>query len=162
MLDIDEKSVEDAGFFAGYFPPLSSLRYGLARKRPRMRFVQRVFFRQDNAEVVLGGGQVRVTNDEGEERQISDEDIKTITDRRPHRFWPREVVEVSSNPKPSANNVNGDGKDTAETKATGEKRKAGDETGICGGCSGVGIDCDCDEDATPATKRVRVTGANED
>jgi hypothetical protein len=161
MLDIDEKSVEDAGFFAGYFPPLSSLRYGLARKRPRMRFVQRVFFRQDNAEIVLDGGQ-GLTEDEREERQISDEDIKTITDRPPHRFWPREVVEISSNPKSSADTVKGDENDTAETKATGEKRKARDEKAICGECSDVGIDCDCDEDASPATKRVRVAGANED
>ncbi|KAF2793637.1 hypothetical protein K505DRAFT_325346 [Melanomma pulvis-pyrius CBS 109.77] len=91
MLDIDDKGMDDVGSFNGQFL-LSSLRYGLARKRSRMKFVQRVFFRQDNAELSLDPPNAYLSDLEREENEISEETIATNKDRPPHRFWPRQAL----------------------------------------------------------------------
>ncbi|KAJ4301544.1 hypothetical protein N0V90_003637 [Kalmusia sp. IMI 367209] len=109
MLEVEEKG-GDFGFFGSYFP-FSSLRYSFARKRPRMKFVQRVFFRQDTAPLNLKPLHTELSDQEREERDITDEEIKS-KDLCEHRFW---LLQEEKK-----------GKD----KAMGEKRKADDVEGM--------------------------------
>lgn len=84
MLEVEEDG-GGFGFFGSYFP-FSSLRYSFARKRPRMKFVQRVFFRQDDAPLDVNMPNPRLSELEHEENEISEE---LIADKElgEHRFW---------------------------------------------------------------------------
>ncbi|KAF2473844.1 uncharacterized protein BDR25DRAFT_217117 [Lindgomyces ingoldianus] len=89
MLQIDEKFMSDFTFFGGYLP-FSNIRYGLAKKKPRMKFVQRVFFRQDTEELQLN--KPSLSDQELEENEILDSAITPNEDRPPHRFWPPKAL----------------------------------------------------------------------
>jgi hypothetical protein len=86
ILEVEEKG-GDFGFFGSYFP-FSSLRYNFSRRRPRsMKFVQRVFFREDAKPLDIAPLDPRLTDQEREEQPIAEEAIadKEIEE---HRFWP--------------------------------------------------------------------------
>ncbi|ORY19013.1 hypothetical protein BCR34DRAFT_472478 [Clohesyomyces aquaticus] len=102
MLQVDEKVTSDLTFFGGYLP-FSSIKYGLGKKKPRTKFVQRVFFRQDRE--VLNLATPALSEQELEEKEIPDSALAAHEKKLLHRFWP------PKSPKPS----------------TGEKRKPEDE-----------------------------------
>ncbi|KAF2630938.1 hypothetical protein BU25DRAFT_385611 [Macroventuria anomochaeta] len=112
MLEVPDNA-GDFGFFGSYFP-FSSIRYSFSRKRGRVKFVQRVFFRRDEAPLNLVSAHPSLTEAEREERHISDEDIADKHHER-HRFWTPKEIETKTKP---------------EEKVNGKKRKAGadDET----------------------------------
>lgn len=85
MLEVEEKG-GDFGFFGSYFP-FSSFRYNFARRRPRsMKFVQRVFFREDNDPLDVAPRDPGLSEQDREEAPIPEE---VIADRElpAHRFW---------------------------------------------------------------------------
>lgn len=93
MLDVEEKG-GDFGFFGSYFP-FSSLKYNFARRRSRMKFVQRVFFRQDTKPLHmvpkhcgLSAKDLSLSAQDRDVREISDEEINTPNSIMEHRFWP--------------------------------------------------------------------------
>jgi hypothetical protein len=85
MLDVEENG-GDFGFFGSYFP-FSSLKYNFARRRSRMKFVQRVFFRQDAKPLQLSPKYPGLTIQERETREITDEEIIGSPGSSQHRFW---------------------------------------------------------------------------
>ena len=87
MLNIDANGFDDLGIYNAYFS-LSNLRYGLVRKRPRMKFVHRVFFRKDHNQLHLCLADPELTDLEREESEIPDEVIATNGEMPLHRFWP--------------------------------------------------------------------------
>ncbi|KAF1956043.1 hypothetical protein CC80DRAFT_414087 [Byssothecium circinans] len=103
MLEAEERG-GDFGFFGSYFP-LSSLRYSFARKRPRIKFVQRVFFRQDDGLLNLDTVNPGLTEKEREENAIPDDDI---LDREfgEHVFWPEKE---KAGKRKAEHEVNGEG-----------------------------------------------------
>lgn len=108
MLEVEERA-SDFGVFGSCFS-LANLCYNFSRKHPRIKFVQRVFFRDDNDVLKLNGPDPRLSEQELEEAQISDANI-AFDEAQPHRFWPEKP------PKPA--------KKGKGTKGKGEKRKAG-------------------------------------
>ncbi|KAF1964154.1 hypothetical protein BU23DRAFT_521484 [Bimuria novae-zelandiae CBS 107.79] len=101
VLEKQEKG-EDFNYFGSYFP-LSSLKYNLARRRSRMKFVQRVFFREDQEQLKLEERFPGLDDKEREKREITDGEIETPKGLGEHRFWP-----------------------VKKGKEVGEKRKVGD------------------------------------
>jgi hypothetical protein len=97
VLESDGKLPYDYSVFGSYLP-FSHLRYSLARKRPRMRFVQRVFFRQDSSELHLN--LPPMTDEQREEDEICAEAITTPDETPPHRFWPAKSSKADKAPKP--------------------------------------------------------------
>lgn len=85
MLEVDEQYVSELNIFGSYLP-FSNLRYSTARKRPRMKFVQRVFFRKEGRQLQLNAP--TLSDEESEARIILDSEISTSTDLQAHRFWP--------------------------------------------------------------------------
>ena len=86
MLDVEENG-GDFGFFGSYFP-FSSLKYNFARRRSRMKFVQRVFFRQDAMPLQISPRHPSLSIQEREKREITDEEIAKSSGFTQHRFWP--------------------------------------------------------------------------
>ncbi|KAF2129265.1 hypothetical protein P153DRAFT_290893 [Dothidotthia symphoricarpi CBS 119687] len=86
----------DYGFFARNFP-FSSIRYSFSRKRSRTKFVQRVFFRLDDAPLELPLDDLpALSAQERDERKIDDEMISG-RGGAPHRFWPVEDEAAKEN-----------------------------------------------------------------
>lgn len=95
MLEVEDKG-GDYGFFGSYFPfsTTTSLRYSLNRRRTRTKFVQRVFFRLDDAQLNLSQRETEkhLSELEREEKAISDEMIQDKQDPvELHRFWKKET-----------------------------------------------------------------------
>lgn len=90
VLEVEDRGGE-YGFLGNYFPftNTSSLRYTMHRRRARTKFVQRVFFRLDEEELVLKkqDGEMLLTEQEREEKMISDDMIQDTDDAMMHRFW---------------------------------------------------------------------------
>lgn len=79
-----------------HFMTLSHIQYAIAKKKPRMRFVQKVFFRRDNAELSLGPQ--GMPEKMREEYTITDSQIATPpADSKPHRFWRAKTPTKASN-----------------------------------------------------------------
>ncbi|KAF2645292.1 hypothetical protein P280DRAFT_465150 [Massarina eburnea CBS 473.64] len=91
MLEIEDQN-SHYGFFGSYFP-FSSLRYNFARKRPRIKFVQRVFFRQDDAPLNLRVPSPALSVQEREENEIRDSVILG-KEFGAHVFWPDRKAKV--------------------------------------------------------------------
>lgn len=108
MLEVKEEQ-GDFGFLGNYFP-YSSWRYSW-RKKGRVRFVQRVFFRRDTAPLSLVDPHGGLDEQGREDRHIDDAEIAD-QDHAGHRFW-------ASKPEPEP------AEDKPE-KLNGEKRKASD------------------------------------
>lgn len=90
----------DYGFFARNYP-YSPIRYNFSRKRPKTKFVQRVFFRLDNEPLDLKLEDPEISEQERDEREIAADVIQGMdVVGRAHRFWP-----------------------SVEDEETGEKRK---------------------------------------
>jgi hypothetical protein len=86
ILEVEERG-GDFGFFGSYFP-FSSLRYSFSRRRPRsMKFVQRVFFREDEKPLDIAPLNPGLTDQEREEQPIA-EDAIADKELPEHRFWP--------------------------------------------------------------------------
>ncbi|KAL1593233.1 hypothetical protein SLS60_010841 [Paraconiothyrium brasiliense] len=115
MLEVEEKG-GDFGFFGSYFP-FTSFKYNHLRKRTRMKFVQRVFFRQDSKPLQLNPKHPQLEDKEREALEITDDDIESPDGLAEHRFW---AVEQEKD--------NG--------KGAGEKRKADDMDGEEGNADG--------------------------
>jgi hypothetical protein len=96
MLQVDEKVTPDFTFFGGYLP-FSSIKYGLGKKKPRMKFVQRVFFRQDHSTLDLGSSSL--SEQELEENDIDDSAIAMNDEASPHRFWPTKAPKLLTGEK---------------------------------------------------------------
>ncbi len=81
VLEVEEMG-GDYGMNGSYFP----LRYHMARKRRRMEFVQRVFFREDKASLNVTPAHPGLTESQCEEKEITEQDIadKELPE---HRFW---------------------------------------------------------------------------
>ena len=84
MLEVPENA-GDFGFFGSYFP-FSSIKYNFSRKRGRVKFVQRVFFRRDEAPLNLPTPHPEHLEVESEDRHIGDAEIAD-RDNSGHRFW---------------------------------------------------------------------------
>jgi hypothetical protein len=85
MLDVDDQDIIECPL--GPYHPYSHIKaYSFSRKRPRMKFVQRVFFRGDQNELLLNPE--AMSEEKREEHEISEQMIATVKDRAPHRFWP--------------------------------------------------------------------------
>ena len=123
MLEVEDRN-GDYGFFGSYFPfSSSSLRYISSRKRGRTKFVQRVFFRLDEKPLELGAVHPNVSEQEQEERQITDEDIKDL--KRPsHRFWPAKEEEKQVKRQREVNG-NGEEKDDGAVRKRQKVEEAG-------------------------------------
>jgi len=95
MLEIEERD-EDYGFFDNYFP-FSSTSLRMSRKRLcyrsqcRRKFVQRVFFRLDKEPLDLTVREEKLSDQEGEESVITDEQVSDGA-MPPHRFWEGKAV----------------------------------------------------------------------
>lgn len=85
MLEMEEKGC-DFGFFGSYFP-FSSFKYSFARRRSRMKFVQRVFFRQDAQPLILSPRHPQLDEQAREARVITDQEIEDVDGLAEHRFW---------------------------------------------------------------------------
>jgi len=88
ILEVEEKD-SDFGFFGTYFP-FSSFRSNFSRRRPRsmnMKFIQRVFFREDDKELDVTSLNLGLTDQEREEQPIT-EDVIGDKEFVEHRFWP--------------------------------------------------------------------------
>jgi hypothetical protein len=108
MLEVEEKG-GDFGFHGSYFP-YTSLKYSHFRRRTRLKFVQRVFFRQDTKPLKLIPKHAQLEDKEREALEITDEVIDTPGELAEHRFWPAE-------------------QEKDKGTAVGEKRKADDIDG---------------------------------
>ena len=116
MLEVPDDRA-DYGCFGRYFP-FESLRYSFSRKKGRVKFVQRVFFRRDCEPLHLTSRYEGLSEQMREERHISDAEI-VDREHGGHRFWaPKE--EAMMNGEAKAEN---DG----DEKVNGKKRKAVDE-----------------------------------
>jgi hypothetical protein len=93
MLEVEENG-GDYGFLGNYFPFSNAVRYSFARKRPRTKFVQRVFFRLDDQPLNLSVPNPEWTEHEREEREITDDQIKDW-EMSTHRFWVKKDEEES-------------------------------------------------------------------
>ncbi|OAG09902.1 uncharacterized protein CC84DRAFT_1081733 [Paraphaeosphaeria sporulosa] len=124
MLEVEEKG-GDFGFHGSYFP-FTSLRYSHLRRRTRLKFVQRVFFRQDAKPLHLKPKHPQLEDKEREALEITDADIETPDGLAEHCFWPAEQEELKG-------------------KAVGEKRSASDVDGEDGNTEAEG----------PATKKAK-------
>ena len=129
ILEVEEKG-GDYGFFGSYFP-FSSFRYNFSRRRPRsMKFVQRVFFREDEVPLDIAPLDPEITDQEREEQPIA-EDVIADKELGEHRFWPTKPEKKDKSKakrKAGANGaVEGDAKDDGEDgKRPSKKRKTGD------------------------------------
>jgi hypothetical protein len=116
MLEVPENQ-GDFGFFGRYFP-FESFRYSFSRKKGRVKFVQRVFFRRDDKPLNLTSPHESLSEQEREERHIPESEIAD-KDNSGHRFWaPKEETKTGDN---------GEGKADADQKVGGGKRKADQE-----------------------------------
>ncbi|KAF2738980.1 hypothetical protein EJ04DRAFT_427782 [Polyplosphaeria fusca] len=88
LLEVGDKFLLDKQLF-GYLP-FSSIRYGLTRKRPSMKFVQHVFFRLDQKELDLASR--NLSEDDNEAFEISDEEVAFQENLPVHRFWPAQTT----------------------------------------------------------------------
>jgi hypothetical protein len=87
LLEVNDRFMLDRQLYS--YLPFSSIRYGFARKRPSMRFVQHVFFRLNQEELDLPS---RNSNeDDNETFDIPDEAIDTESEFGEHRFWPTKL-----------------------------------------------------------------------
>ncbi|KAF2258484.1 hypothetical protein CC78DRAFT_537713 [Lojkania enalia] len=95
ILEIDDKCIPDLSFFIGGYLPYSSIRYNWQphRKRPRMKFVQKVFFRLDQERLRLDAA--TMTEEQKEELEITDEMIAPKDSLPVHRFWLPKVPKAS-------------------------------------------------------------------
>ncbi|KAF2188085.1 hypothetical protein K469DRAFT_703536 [Zopfia rhizophila CBS 207.26] len=91
--------------------------YSWAKKRPRRKFVQRIFFRQDGKELQLDAPAL-TEEQEREEDEISEEAITTNEQRPSHRFW---LVKA---PKAEKRKAGDDGEEQAMTKKAREEVSA--------------------------------------
>ncbi len=119
MIEVAEQA-GDYGFLGNYFPFSSrALRYGLTRKRSRAKFVQRVFFREDEKPLNLKSPYPQWTNEEREEKEITDQELEG-KDVPPHPFWTKKEDFVNEKRKRIED---GDGWDHLSKK---QKREEGD------------------------------------
>ncbi|PSN61836.1 hypothetical protein BS50DRAFT_603952 [Corynespora cassiicola Philippines] len=82
--------VEDKNHLAGLFNhiiPAFAFRYSFTRKRHRMRFVQRVFFREDRDPLPLALPYPELSDHERDEKEIPEEAIANNPNLPEHRFW---------------------------------------------------------------------------
>ncbi|KAF2873448.1 hypothetical protein BDV95DRAFT_488700 [Massariosphaeria phaeospora] len=86
MLESDKKDYGLHGLLGGYYPS-ANVRLHIARKRPRKKFVKRVFFRQDDAELNLALSHLELTDLE-EKSEIPLDTIAHNSNLPAHRFWP--------------------------------------------------------------------------
>ncbi|KAJ4986282.1 hypothetical protein SVAN01_08217 [Stagonosporopsis vannaccii] len=84
MLEVADEGTEFPLF--GAFSPYVGWRYGIGRKKGRVKFIQRVFFRRDTEPLVLDDAHKELGPQEREDRIIDD---AQIADREfpGHRFW---------------------------------------------------------------------------
>lgn len=127
MLEVPDNA-GDLGLLGSYFP-FSNIRYSFSRKKGKVKFVQKVFFRRDEEPLNLTTPHPGLNEAQREERHISDEEIKD-RDHAGHRFWapkvekedtksqPKTKLDEKEQPEPKTEPKvdNGD-------KANGEKRK---------------------------------------
>jgi len=116
MLEVDNDAIGgEHSFLGSYFPFPSSARtrLSLPRRRSRIKFVQRVFFRRDDAPLQITSPHADRTEEEREDREILDVDVFIGVDQEfgEHRFWPLKRA---------------DKKAKANGKQHGEKRKIDD------------------------------------
>ena len=113
MLEVPDNQ-GDFGFFGRYFP-FEGFRYSFSRKKGRVKFVQRVFFRRDDKPLHLTSPHESLSEQEREERHIPESEIADKNHSR-HRFWrPKEETTMNGDKKGKAN---------AGQKVGGGKRKA--------------------------------------
>lgn len=113
MLEVPDNQ-GDFGFFGRYFP-FEGFRYSFSRKKGRVKFVQRVFFRRDDKPLHLTSPHESLSEQEREERHIPESEIADKNHPR-HRFWrPKEETTMNGDKKGKAN---------AGQKVGGGKRKA--------------------------------------
>ncbi|UPX18745.1 uncharacterized protein EKO05_0009036 [Ascochyta rabiei] len=116
MLEIPENMGEND--VLGNIFPFSSMKYPFARKKGRVKFAQKVFFRQDNAPLNFPTPRPGLSENEREIRHIDDAEIAD-RDHAAHRFWtPKDDAET--NTMPTSDPANTD----ADAKFAGEKRRA--------------------------------------
>ncbi|KAL1605555.1 hypothetical protein SLS59_003357 [Nothophoma quercina] len=116
MLEVPDDRA-DYGCFGRYFP-FESLRYSFSRKKGRVKFVQRVFFRRDDEPLHLTSRYEGLSEQMREERHISDAEIAD-REHGGHRFWtPKEEAVMNGEAK---------AENDADEKVNGKKRKAIDE-----------------------------------
>lgn len=130
MLEVPENG-GDFGFFGSYFP-FSSIKYSFARKKGKVKFVQRIFFRRDDAPLDLSAPHPGLSKEEREDRHIDDAEIAS-KDHSGHRFWtPKGDAELKSKSAAKADMdvVNGEKRkalDPEEEATREEKRQKMDE-----------------------------------
>lgn len=112
--------VEDQGLDSGFVFPFTTLRYKFGRSRPRMKFVQRVFFRQDDRELAVQPSNPELSDQQREENEIPDE---VIADKAlgEHRFWPPKPEKEKGEKRKS--DANGYVKDEVDTPRPRKKRR---------------------------------------
>lgn len=115
MLETDDQHSLEYGVLSGYLP-FSLYRYHVTRRRPKMRFVQRVFFRNTSEELQLKP--LNMANEVRESWQFSEEDIATRADldKKPHRFWPAKKGKVENTTHPEKRKAEDEGEETRVTK----------------------------------------------
>lgn len=126
MLEVEDKG-GDFGFFGSYFP-FSSLKYNFARRRSRMKFVQRVFFRQDDKPLELSANYSGLSDQQREAREITEKDIITREGLSEHRFWPKpqEKKTPGTVGKRRADDINGEGGAAADDGEPAKKKAKSD------------------------------------
>ena len=118
MLEVPENA-GDFGFFGSYFP-FSSIKYNFSRKRGRVKFVQRVFFRRDEAPLNLPIPHPEQLEAESEDRHIGDAEIAD-RDNSGHRFWAlKQDEQMSTQPETTSKAKE---KGDIDKKLNGGKRK---------------------------------------
>jgi hypothetical protein len=125
MLEVEE--TQDQSIFGSYFPISSSnasaLRQNLSRRRPRTRFVQRVFFRLNNEPLDLECLPLGLTEKQREEREITEAEIADGHISQ-HRFWPKrdEIIEERGEKR-----KRGDGENSDAMRGLDKKPKTDDK-----------------------------------
>lgn len=117
MLEVPDNTAEFG--FLGNFYPFSNMRYPL-KKRGRVKFVQKVFFRRATAPLDLTSRYANLTASEREDRHISAAEI-TDRDHAAHPFW---APKLEANGKPEAKSDSSAENNTDDKPPGAEKRKA--------------------------------------
>ena len=126
MLEVSDDRA-DLGFLGAYFPFASWRTYGFGRKKGRFKFVQRVFFRLDDAPLQVPEAAAQalaaLNAQQREEAHIADADIAD-QDHAGHRFWAPRLEPL--NEKEEQQSQNGkrkaDDADDVDNKAQAAKR----------------------------------------